>query len=91
ADEPVAYAETLAAAVALAEGRYGARPERWVHEEMVGDEYLDYRRARTPAPAERQPQQSENPFLTWRLGVQAMASDLAALLHELVRFVTRRS
>lgn len=50
-DEPAARADTLDEALALAEQRFGARPDRWVNEGVVQDEYLDYLRGQNdPGP-----------------------------------------
>ncbi|HLM65927.1 MAG TPA: hypothetical protein VK358_00300 [Longimicrobium sp.] len=45
-DEPATQALTLDEALALARDRFGAHPDRWVHEGVIQDEYLDYLRSR---------------------------------------------
>lgn len=51
-DEPAARVGTLDEALALAAERFGARPDRWVNEGMLGHEYLDYLRSQEEAGAD---------------------------------------
>jgi hypothetical protein len=48
-EEPAARADTLDEALALAEARFGAATDRWVHPGVIQDEYGDWLRSRNPS------------------------------------------
>jgi hypothetical protein len=50
-DKPAAVAETIAGALVIAHEQFGASPDRWVNEGMIGDEYLNYLRGKQTPPS----------------------------------------